>query len=348
MIPSDMRRFLIIVAFLALGFGAFGAWWVFFWVNPQEVLSQSLQNLAKAKTVQSFRASVSWDLQPQAGEGFVFQKWLSCAVSLDATDPTKPKADGVIGYTIDPSGQDFHTADAVLASDRAFIRLREDAGRDLKDWFDSARREAASVSTSTSATSTEPAWFSFDRSALLAKAGVGSWTAAGKGADVRAALLGAGAGSWAAAGPAKTSIVNGRRTMEITLRPNANAINAGLVALIQAWRKRGPTGAEFDWASRAAAAASRGTWTATIDVPTRTLTDVRGRIPILSDSGEIVGRISVEFAFDGFNAPVSVKPPSTSIDLTSAIIEKAPTTFTPSKVRPVVPPPTSATGTSSQ
>jgi hypothetical protein len=344
MIPSDMRRFLIVLAFLALGFGAFAAWWVFFWVNPQEVLSQSLQNFAKTRTAQSFRASVSWDLRHSSGEGYVFQKWLSCAVSLDASDPTKPKADGVIGYTTDPGGEDFHTANAILSSDRIYVRLREDAGQDLKGWFDAERLQTAS--TSTSASSTEPAWYAFDRSALFAKAGIGSWTAAGSGADVRTALLGAGVGSWAVAGPSKTYTEGGRGLMDVQLRLNENAIGTGLSTLLQAWRKRKATGADFAWASLAAADVAKGTWKATIDVQSRTFRTIQGTFPMLSDDGTVNGRVTVNLAFDGLDDPVAVKAPASSIDLTSAIVEKAPTTFSPSKARPIVPPAPSATGTS--
>ncbi len=367
MIPSVMRRFLIVLGFLALGFGAFAAWWIFFWVNPQEVLSQSLQNLASAKTAQSFRASVSWDLRSPSG-GAVFQKWLSCSVALDASDPTKPKAAGLIGYTEDPSGQDFHTADAVLAADRVYVRLHEDAGADLLGWFSDAGQRASGradertdsgsqpsalspqpiSTTSTSATSTEPAWFSFDRAALLTKAGIGSWTAAGSGADVHTALINAGVGSWVVAGPSKTYVSGNARLMDVQLRLNENAIATGLSTLIQPWRKRSATGAEFAWASLAAADASKGTWTATIDVRTRRFREIQGTFPMLSGDGIETGRATVDFIFDGWNAPVSIKPPSSSIDLTSAIVEKAPSTFSPSKTRPTTMPqgsPATSTGT---
>ena len=373
-----MRKFFVGLLFLFIGAGAFAAFWLLFWVNPQEVVSTALVNLAKTKTVQNVRVSVFWDLRHPSGQGYVFQKWMSYAGSLDVTDPTHPKAQGVIGYTLDPTGKNFQTSDVNLLQNAVYFRLGDDASPELSTWFaDAASRvskaavaatttgspgtegsatvpsstfaENATTTSATSTASVSKAWYAFQRSTLMKKAGVASWIGKGTGADVRTALLSAQVGSWAVAGPAKTAVVAKRTIMTVALRPQASAVEAGLISLIHAWMKRDPTGPEFDWASRSAAGISKGKWVAVIDTTTRTIQELQGTYLLINENGELAGHVTVDVTFEGMNAPVSVKVPVESIDLTSMIEEKGPTTFAPSGERPIIvkPPVVEATSSTS-
>jgi len=329
-----MRKILMFLFVIIIGFGGFAAWWMLYWVNPQEIVSRAFENLAATKSVKTARVSVYWDARHASGQGYVFQKWLSYAGSLDVADPTAPKAQGVIGISSDPAGEDFQTADAILLGDRAYIRLRDDASEEIRTWFRDAERAKAIRGVPVEEEEDEAAsWYAFSLAPLLKKGGLDGWLASGSGADVREALTAAGIGTWAIAGPSKMSRIDDRQTLTVTLRPSADAVNAGLIGVIHAWRKRSPSGVEFDWASRSSIAAANGEWSAIIDVSSRTVREIQGTWPLLSEEGKIVGHATAAFVFDGVGASVKVAEPTPYVDLTSAIVERGPSTFTPSSAR---------------
>jgi hypothetical protein len=323
-----MRRFLFFLAVAAFGFGAFAVWWAAYWASPRRVVAGALENLVKMKSAGSVRAGLSWDLRHSSGQGFVFQKKLSYAGSLDLSDPTAPMGEGAVGYSVDPSGSAIQTADIVLSADRVYVRLGEHADEEMKMWFGEAEKSFG-AKTSSTADSPEASWYSFARDPLLENAGFESWKAEGKASEIRSALAASDAGGWATAGPAKIATTGGRQVLRVYLKPNAEVIQTALADLVRAWRKRTPTGPDFDWAARSANAVAKGSWTAEIDIGTRTFRWIAGTWPLLGADGSTIGHANFLVDLAGIGARVGVRSPEPSIDLTEAIIEKTPSSFTP-------------------
>lgn len=316
-----MKRLIVFLVFL-LAVGGGLLWYFVFRLTPEKALQKALQNLSAAQTVQTMQASVYWDLRSPSGQGFVLDKWLSFAGSVDLKDLTRPKISGVAGYSRTGRGDDFQSLDIVVVPDRAAFRLRE-------------------VSTGTeeyvrtmAATTTADRWFFFDRDTLLDKSGNATLRSIGNGSDIRAALKASDVPFAAIlSGAATESVENGRSVIRMPVRVRSSSLEGILLSLTGAWQLRNPNPSEVSWVKRSAAGASQGTWHVSIDRNARTFRTVQATWPLVDDNGRETGHVTVDLAFGGWEQPLSISVPADAVDLTGRIVQTGLRTFSPAEIR---------------
>lgn len=316
-----MRRFLIFAIGLVIVVTGIYAWWLLR-PTPEKVLAQALEHLASDTSVQQLQGVLYWDLIDPSGQGYVLDTWLSYAGSLNVADPTHPQADGKAVYSASTRSEDYQTADVVLTKDQIAFQLRE-TNDGLRAWV----KERAP-------TSTDDAWFSLGRDAVLQKEGYDEWVSIGNGTDIRNALLDLGASAWASLGSVSEEMDAGTRVLRVELLPNERAIEQGLVSLLAAWKLKNPDREDLAWAARSARGIASGKWNADIDLQTKRFHRLAASWPLVDDAGRTVGHVTLNLSFRGFGGTGETSEvPEGALDLTSTITTTRPSSFSPASER---------------
>jgi hypothetical protein len=95
---------------------------------------------------------------------------------------------------------------------------------------------------------------------------------------------------------------------------------------------RDPDAVEIDWADRAAKGVADGDWYAEIDTKTKQFTLIQGDWPLM-DEGKEYGRATIVVRLSGIGGDASINAPEDAVDLTEAIDDAGPGSFTPAEDR---------------
>lgn len=297
-----MKRFLVVLFFLAAVGGA-GAYWWLTRESPGKVLEDGLQSLLNLRTANVVTLDVaSTDLAAGVTSGFTL------IAQADVADVTHPRALGVLRLASKTTTEEDQTIDAVLEKDRLAVRPRY-----VKPEYRALAAELGGGATDV--------FLSVNRDAYLGHLGVPVIVAKGKDAAVRSAF----AFILPALIPGdevETAEEDGRTLVSTTFRFDRRSTQPFLINLFRAWKGSDPSVGEYGWIDRVTEGLAQGSFRLTIDTSTREVVRFAGRWPVVDDEGRELRLLNVTVEIEGAGGGTSIRMPEDAKDVTAMIIQQ--------------------------